>query len=232
MPCFVELAYTVGGGVVGAALTNYVTKVGERRQLRAEVYRHLARAREISGGVRGVAIGAAPQPASTDRRSSIAVELGVTALLDDGTDAHHALRAALADLLTAVLVAGMPRRVADFAGGAHERVVDCGLTMVIDRRVGGVLGADADRLVRAAQEYRAAATGVLLAMLWRPWWTRLSLRRRIRALRTAVAALHRQQRTAIAVLTQNDNASLLYEQLDPDGRRWDVWGVRKPGPTR
>lgn len=36
MPGLVELAYTTGG-VVGAALTNYLTKVQERRHLRAEV---------------------------------------------------------------------------------------------------------------------------------------------------------------------------------------------------
>ncbi|WP_284741471.1 hypothetical protein [Amycolatopsis sp. RTGN1] len=51
MPGLAELAYTTGGGVVGAALTNYFTKIQERRQLRAEVHRQLARVREISGGV-------------------------------------------------------------------------------------------------------------------------------------------------------------------------------------
>ena len=68
---------------------------------------------------------------------------------------------------TAVLVAGMPRRVADFAGGAQERLLD-------------QFGAGADRLLRATQEYRTAATGLLLA---HPWRTRLRLRRRIAALR-------------------------------------------------
>ncbi|MEV6643795.1 hypothetical protein [Amycolatopsis sp. NPDC051371] len=231
MPGLVELAYTTGGGVVGAALTNYFTKVQERRQLRAEVHRTLAEVREISGGVRGIGIGAAPHPSGNDRRRSIADELGVAALLDDGTDAHHALREALADLLTAVLVAGMPRRVADFAGGAHERLLDSTLMLTIDRRLGGVLGAESGRLVRAAQEYQAAATGLLLAMLWHPWRTRLRLRRRITALRTEVEALHRQQQTAAEVLTRAEHAGTLYEHLDPDGRRWDAWGLKRHGPA-
>lgn len=157
MPGLVELAYTTAGGIVGAALTNYFTKIQERRQLRAEVYRHLTKVGEISGGIRNIKIGAAPHPSSTDRRPSIAVELGIAAVLDDGTDAHHALRDALADLLTAVLVAGTPRRVADFAGGAHERRLDS------------------------------------------------------------------------ALLTQTEHSSTLYEQLDPDGRRWDAWGLKKQG---
>jgi hypothetical protein len=231
VPGLVELAYTTGGGVVGAALTNYFTKIQERRQLRAEVYRHLTKVREISGGIRGIKVGAAPHPSGTDRRPSIAVELGIVAVLDDGADAHHALRDALAELLTAVLVAGMPRRVADFAGGAHERLLDSALMMTIDRRVGGVLGAESERLVRATQEYQTAATGLLLAMLWRPWRTRLRLRCRIRALRTEVETLHRQQQELIAVLTQTEHASVLYEQLDPDGRRWDTWGLKKQGPA-
>ena len=225
----VELAYTTAGGVVGAALTNYFTKIQERRQLRAEVYRHLTKVRAISGGIRNIKIGAAPHPSSTDRRPSIAVELGIAAVLDDGTDAHHALRDALTELLFAVLVAGTPRRVADFAGGAHERRLDSALIMTIDRRIGGVLGAEAERLVDATQEYQTAATALLLATLWHPWRTRLGLRRRIRALRTEVDTLHRQQQAAIAVLTQTEHTSTLYEQLDPDGRRWDAWGLKKPG---
>ncbi|WIY02981.1 hypothetical protein QRX60_03670 [Amycolatopsis mongoliensis] len=231
MPGLVELAYTTGGGVVGAALTNYFTKIQERRQVRAEVHRHLAKVREISGGVRGIGIGAAPHPSGNDRRPSIAVELGVAALLDDGADAHQALRDALADLLTAVLVAGMPRRVADFAGGAHERLLDSTLMTTIDRRIGGVLGAESDRLARATQEYQTAATGLLLAMLWHPWRTRLRLRRRITALRTEVEALNRQQQNAVAMLTGAEHTSALYEQLDPDGRRWEAWGLKKQGPA-
>ncbi|MEU5259251.1 hypothetical protein [Amycolatopsis sp. NPDC021455] len=231
MPGLVELAYTTGGGVVGAVLTNYFAKIQERRQLRAEVYRHLAKVREISGGIRSIEIGAAPRPSGDDRRPSIAVELGVTALLGDGTDAHHALRAALADLLTAVLVAGMPRRVADFAGGAHERLFESTLMVTIDRHIGGVLGAESDRLVRATQEYQAAATGLLLEVLWRPWRTRLRVRRRIIALRTEVELLHRQQQSAMVVLTQAEHTSMLYGRLDPAGRRWEAWGLKDKGPA-
>jgi hypothetical protein len=225
VPGLLDLVYTIGGGVVGAALTNHLTKVQERRQLRAEVYRHLTTVSEISGGVRGVGIGAAPYQPGADSQPSIAAELGVTALLQDGTDAHRALRAALVDLLAAVIVAGTPRRVADFAGGAHERLLDIALMAAIDRRIGGVLGAELDQLERAAQDYRTATTGLLLAVLWHPWRTRLLLRRRIRALRADVASLHRRQRTAIAVLTRAEHARSLYEQLDPDGRRWDAWGL-------
>jgi hypothetical protein len=231
VPGLVELAYTTGGGVVGAALTNYVTKVHERRQLRAEVYRHLAKVRESSGGVRTVEVGAAPPSSADGRRPSIAGELGVVALLADGTDARHALREALTDLLTAVLVAGMPRRVADFAGGAHERLLDSTLMVTIDRRIGGVLGADADRLGRATREYQAAATALLLAMLWHPWRTRPRLRRRISALRIEVESLHRLQQDAIAKLTREEHATVLYERLDPDGRRRKAWGLERPGPA-
>lgn len=231
MPGLVELAYTTAGGVIGAALTNYFTKIQERRQLRAEVYRHLTRVREISGGVRGVEIGAAPRPSGGDSRLSIADELGITAILDDGTDAYHALREALTDLLTAVLIAGMPRRLADFAGGAHERMLDSALMTTVDRRIGGVLSAQSDRLIRAAHAYQTAATGLLLAMLWRPWRTRLRLGRRIRALRAEVEALHQQQQAAIVVLTQPEHASMLYERLDPYQRRWDVWGTKQQGPA-
>jgi hypothetical protein len=43
MPGLVELAYTTGGGVIGAALTNYFSRNQERRQLRAAVMRELHR---------------------------------------------------------------------------------------------------------------------------------------------------------------------------------------------
>ncbi|MEU7789040.1 hypothetical protein [Amycolatopsis sp. NPDC049159] len=231
MPGLVELAYTTGGGVVGAALTNYFAKVQDRRWLRAEVHRQLAAVRELSGGIRGVAIGAAPPAPGDARQASIAAELGVAALLEDGTDARNALRAALADLLTAALVAGVPRRVADFAGGAHERLFESELARTIDRRAGSVLGAEADRLVRTAQEYQTAAAGLLLAVLWRPWRTRPRLRRRIAALRAEVGSLHLLQQEAIAVLTRPEHAATLYARLDPDGRRWETWGLEPPSPA-
>ncbi|SFW87028.1 hypothetical protein [Amycolatopsis australiensis] len=229
MPGLVEVAYTIGGGVVGAALTNYVAKIQDRRQLRAEVYRHLAKVREISGGVRTVEVGVAPRSSPGGRRRSIAMELGVTALLDGGADGYRALREALADLMTAVLVAGMPRRVADFAGGAHERLLDSTLMVTIDRCLGGVLGADADRLVRATQEYQAAATALLLAVLWHPWRARLRLRHRMSALRIEVESLHRLQQNVLVELTREEHVTVLYEHLDPDGQRRKAWGLEKQG---
>jgi hypothetical protein len=68
-----------------------------------------------------------------------------------------------------------------------------------------------------------AATGLLLAVLWHPWRTRLRLRRRVRALRTEVAVLDEQQQAAFAVLTRSEHTGVLYEQLDPDGRRRAKW---------
>ncbi|MFD2473824.1 hypothetical protein [Amycolatopsis silviterrae] len=134
MPGLAELAYTTGGGVIGAALTTYLAKTQERRQLRAEVYRQLEAARAVSGGVHDIRIGLPPNTAAS--RKSLADALGIAAVLEDGTDAHRALREALSELLTAVLVAGVPRRVADFAAGAHERVLECAIAATVAQRLG------------------------------------------------------------------------------------------------
>ncbi|MYW97737.1 hypothetical protein G3I59_45805 [Amycolatopsis rubida] len=219
MPGLVELAYTTGGGVVGAALTNYFTKIQERRQLRAEVYRRLEATRAISGGVREIRIGLPPNTLTS--RKTLADALGIVAVLEDGTDAHRALREALSELLTAVLVAGIPRRVADFAAGAHERVLESAVATAVNRRLGGL--ADTDQLTQAAQAYRAETTGLLLAVLWRPWRARLRTRGRIRELRVAVHALRLQQEAAVAALTRPEQAETLHQRLDPDGTLRETW---------
>ncbi|MGW4400709.1 hypothetical protein ACWEHA_35910 [Amycolatopsis nivea] len=219
MPGLVELAYTTGGGVIGAALTNYLTKIQDRRQLRAEVYRRLEAARAISGGVHEIRIGLPPNTLTS--RKTLADALGIVAVLEDGTDAHRALRDALSELLTAVLVAGIPRRVADFAAGAHERVLESAVATAVDRKLGGI--ADSGQLARAAQDYRAETTGLLLAVLWHPWRARLRARSRIRKLRVAVHALHRTQETALAALTRPEQADALHRRLDPDGTLRETW---------
>ncbi|WP_208720065.1 hypothetical protein [Amycolatopsis circi] len=221
MPGLVELAYTTGGGVVGAALTNYFTKVQERRQLRAEVYRRLEATRAISGGVLEIRVGLPPN--TLTGRKSVANALGIVAVLEDGTDAHRALREALSELLTAVLVAGIPRRVADFAAGAHERVLESAVAATVDRRLGGIPDANSEQLTQAAQTYRAETTRLLLAVLWHPWRARLRTRSRIRKLRVAVHALHLQQEAAVAALTRPEQAEALHQRLDPDGTLRETW---------
>ncbi|GAA1021780.1 MULTISPECIES: hypothetical protein [Amycolatopsis] len=219
MPGLVELAYTTGGGVVGAALTNYFTKIQERRQLRAEVYRRLEATRAVSGGVHEIRIGLPPNTLTS--RKTLANALGIAAVLEDGTDAHRALHEALSELLTAVLVAGIPRRVADFAAGAHERVLESAVIAAVDRRLGGIT--DTDQLTQAAQTYRAETTSLLLAVLWHPWRARVRVRSRIRKLRVVVHALHLQQETAVATLTRPEQAEALHRRLDPDGTLRETW---------
>ncbi|MFB9928993.1 hypothetical protein ACFORO_30865 [Amycolatopsis halotolerans] len=221
MPGLVELAYTTGGGVVGAALTNYLAKVQERRQLRAEVYRRLEATRAISGGVHEIRIGLPPNTLTS--RKTLANALGIAAVLEDGTDAHRALHDALSELLTAVLVAGIPRRVADFAGGAHERVLESAVVTTVDRRLGGIPNANADQLAQAAQTYRAETTSLLLAVLWHPWRARVRVRGRIRKLRVSARALRLQQEAAVAALTRPEQAEALYQRLDPDGTLRETW---------
>jgi len=218
VPGLAELAYTTGGGVIGAVVTNYVAKHQERRQLRAEAQGWVQRLTSLGARVRGIEIGAPPRPST-----SAATRLGLVAVLDDGTDAYRALREAFAGLYTAVLAAGMPRRVTDFAGGAQERALETELILLADGCAGGVLGADADHLARATHEYHTAARRLLVATLWHPWRLRLVLHRRMRTLRTEVAVLHEMQRAALDVLARPRHADVLYERLDPEGRARAVW---------
>lgn len=218
MPGLAELAYTTGGGVIGAVVTTYVAKHQERRQLRAEAQGWVHRLTAVGARVRGIEIGAAPRPSS-----SAATRLGLNAVLDDGTDAYRALREAYAGLSTAVLAAGMSRRVLDFAGGAQERALETEVILLADGCAGGVLGADADHLARATHEYHAAASRLLLTTLWHPWRLKPLLRRRVRTLRAEVAVLHEMQRTALDVLARPRHADVVYERLDPEGRARATW---------
>lgn len=204
---------------MGAVVTDYVTRTQERRRRRADAHHWATRLMLISGGVRGVEIGPAPYPSPGGR---LATGLGLVPILQDGTDAEQALREALAGLLTAVLAAGMPRRVTDFAGGAHER-------MLADRRARPVrrwrAGAGRGPARRAAHEYRRAATGLLLSVLWRPWRARLRLRGRLARLRLRVHELNEQQQAAKDVLVEHK--TVLYQRIDPDGTRRAAWGPGK-----
>ncbi|HKS44314.1 MAG TPA: hypothetical protein VJT49_04205 [Amycolatopsis sp.] len=229
MTGLVELAYTTGGGVIGAVLTNYFAKHQERRQLRADAHGWIHKMTAISIRVRGIELGAPPRAPEGTRSLSVTSELGVKAILDDGSDAHRALREAFAGLSTAVLAAGMPRRVMDFAGGAQERVLEAEVILLADRCAGGVLGADVDQLVRATHEYQTAAVRMLLAMLWHPWRTRLRLRGWLRALRADVAVLHELRQSAVDVLTRPRHANALHDHLDPDGRHRQAWRTAPAG---
>lgn len=218
MPGLAELAYTIGGGVVGAVVTTYFAKHQERRQLRAEAQGWVQRLTAVGARVRGIEIGAPPRSSP-----SAATRLGLVAVLDDGTDAYRALREAFAGLSTAVLAAGMPRRVLDFAGGAQERALETELILLADGCAGGVLGADAEHLARATHEYHTAARRLLVATLWHPWRLRPLLRPRMRTLRTEVAVLHEMQRAALDVLARPRHADVVYERLDPEGRDRAAW---------
>jgi hypothetical protein len=203
------LAYTAAGGVVGAAVTAYVSRVHERRRLRADVMQQFHQVTAVRDAVSDVV----PRPAGrvgreigTARRSA-ALELGVTAVLEDGADAERALRAAFSGLVVAALSAGVPRRVLDFAGGAEERTLHCEVIRLVDLRAGGVLGEPLDALVTACEEYRQATAQLLLQALWHPWLARCRMYGRLRGLRRAVDALHHRQQEAVAALTGEPRGS-------------------------
>lgn len=213
MPGLAELSYTTLGGVVGAVASGYLTRHHERRQLRAAVMERLHAVVEVTAGVRDVEPGWAPVSRTADGRRRLTGVLGVRATLGDGADAEHAQREAFAGLTVAALAAGVPRRVTDFAAGSCERTLESHVIALVDRRIGGVLGATADDLVRLADEYQRAAIGLLLHVLWHPWRAKASTRARIRDLRTDVEALHRFQQAAREVLAQADNAERLSVHL-------------------
>jgi hypothetical protein len=225
MPGLAELAYSTVGGIAGAAATSYLTRHHERRQLRAGVMERLHAITAITAGVRDMEIGWAPVRRSAGGRSHLTSGLGLRATLDGGVDAEHALHEAFAGFGVAALAAGIPRRVMDFAAGSHERAFECEVIRIIDRRVGGMLGEAANELMRAAEDYQRAATGLLLHTLWHPWRARLNARARIGELRTDVAALHDLQQTARIRLVEADTVALLFAHLDPDERRWETWKV-------
>lgn len=195
MPGLVELAYTTAGGVIGAALTNHLSKNQERRQLRATVMQRLHRVAAVRDGVSDV------MPGRHGTRS-FAGRLGRTAVLADGADAEQALRGAVSELVVAALSAGVPRRVLDFAGGGEERALQCEVIRLADQRLGGVLGESAEELMARCEEYRRETTQLLLRALWHPWGARLRMRARVRALRRDVDTLHRAQEAALSVLRE------------------------------
>jgi hypothetical protein len=232
VPGLAELTYSTAGGVLGAAVTSYLTRQHERRQLRAGVMERLHAIAAITAGVRDIQVGWAPVRQTVGGRLQLTSGLGLRATIDGGADAEDALHEAFAGFTVAALAAGIPRRVMDFAAGSHERVFESRVTGIIDRRLGGVLGESADELMRAAEEYQRAATGLLLHVLWHPWRARPHVRARIRALRTEVTRLHALQKAARTRLVETENVARLFARIDPEERRWESWNVSpEPGPA-
>lgn len=196
------LAYTAAGGVVGSAVTTYVSRVHERRRLRAEVMQQFHRVAAVRDAVSDIVPRRAGSPGRypASRHLLATKEFGVVAALDGGGDAERALRAAFSDLVVASLSAGVPRRVLDFAGGAEDRALQCEVIRLVDHRVGGVLGDSLDDLVTACEEYRQATAQLLLQSLWHPWHARWRMYARFRSFRTAVDVLHHRQQAAVSVL--------------------------------
>ncbi|MGW6911138.1 hypothetical protein [Streptomyces sp. NPDC054940] len=227
-----DLAYTTAGGVVGAAVTNYLSRNQERRQLRAAVMQQLLRVAAVRERVCDI-VPSRRESSSRylvgERRLATA-RFGVTAVLEDGRDAEQAQREAISELVVAALSAGIPRRVMDFAGGGEERALQCEVIGLIDVRLGGVLGESLEELMAQSEEYRQATAQHLLRALWHPWLTRLRLRARLRRLRQDVDALHRRQEAAMSVLAQPTHIDSLAERLgllsDHDPQRGN-----NPGPA-
>jgi hypothetical protein len=224
------LAYTTAGGVVGAAVTNCLSKNQERRQLRAAVMQQLLRVAAVPTRCatscragRGVRHGIRPGHGRRPPRASAG-----SAVLADGRDAEHAQREAMADLVVAALSAGTPRRVLDFAGGGEERALQCEVVAVIDGRSGGVLGESLGELMTQCEEYRQATAQHLLRALWHPWRTRSGMRVRRRRLRQDAAALHRGQEAAMSLLAQPQYSDALAGLF---GQHQDPPRVNGPGPA-
>ncbi|WP_208853217.1 hypothetical protein [Streptomyces albofaciens] len=210
-----DLVYTTAGGVVGAAVTAHISRNHERRQLRATVMERLQQVSLVRAGVWDIVPCRHGRPAASvaGRQLSATAELGLSAVLEDGGDAERALREAVAGLVVASLSAGIPRRVLDFAGGGEERALQCEVIRLADLRVGGVLGESLDELMTACAEYREATAQLLLQALWHPWQSRWRMSARIRALRTAVEALHHRQEAALSLLARPPHARTLARRL-------------------
>ncbi|MEU3727625.1 hypothetical protein [Streptomyces sp. NPDC031705] len=228
MPGWMDLAYTTTGGVVGAAVTNYLSLHKERRQLRAAVMQQLLRVSAVRDGVCGIVPGRRERPSghAAGGRLLATARFGVTAVLEDGRDAERAQREAIADLVVAALSAGIPRRLLDFAGGSEEYALQCEVIRAVDLRLGGVLGGSIEELMARGEEYRQATARHLLRALWHPWRTRLRMRGRLRALRRDAAALHRGQEAAMSVLARPEHVEALTGR--PGGRPGDRDPPRVP----
>ncbi|MFD8339883.1 hypothetical protein ACFV42_45885 [Streptomyces solisilvae] len=213
-------------------MTNYLSMNQERRQLRAAVMQRLLRIAAVRDRVGDIVPSrrASPSRYLAGERLLATARFGVTAVLEDGCDAKHAQREAIADLVVAALSAGIPRRVLDFAGGGEERALQCEVIRLIDLRLGGVLGDSLEELMTRCEEYRQATAQHLLQALWHPWQTRLRMRARLRALRQDVDALHHRQEAAMSVLAQLEHTDALAERLghlsDQDPQR-----SNNPGPA-
>ncbi|GHE45123.1 hypothetical protein GCM10017778_30830 [Streptomyces vinaceus] len=231
MPGWMDLAYSTAGGVVGAAVTNYLSKNQERRQQRAAVMQQLLRVAAVRERVRAIVPSRRESPSwpLAGARLLATARFGVTAVLEDGHDAERAQREAIADLVVAALSAGIPRRILDFAGGSEERALQCEVITMVDLHLGGVLGESLEELMTQCAEYRQATAQHLLRALWHPWQTRLRMHARLRVLRQDAAALHRMQEAAMSVLAQPEHIEALAERLgrlsDQDPQR-----VNSPGP--
>ncbi|MFD7259092.1 hypothetical protein [Streptomyces sp. NPDC059874] len=210
-----DLVYTTAGGVVGAAVTNYLSMNQERRQLRAAVMQQLLRVQAVRDRACDIMPNRRESPSrhSVGARLLVTARFGVTAVLEDGSHAEHAQREAISDLVVAALSAGIPRGVLDFAGGGEERALQCEVIGMVDLRLGGVLGESLEELMTQCEEYRQATAQHLLRALWHPWQTRLWMRVRLRVLRQNAAALHRRQEAAMSVLAQPEHINALAQLL-------------------
>ncbi|MFJ8584732.1 hypothetical protein ACIRD2_08740 [Streptomyces sp. NPDC093595] len=210
-----DLAYTTAGGVVGAAVTNYLSMHQERRQRRAAVMQQLLRLAAVRDGVCAIVPSREESPSryTAGARLRATARLGVTAVLDDGRDAEHAQREALSDLVVAALSAGIPRRVLDFAGGGEEHALQCEVVRRADARLGGVLGEPLEELLAQCEDYRQATAQQLLRALWHPWRTRFLLRVRLRALRQDADTLHRRHQAVMSVLSRPEHTDALAGRL-------------------
>ncbi|WP_433889870.1 hypothetical protein [Streptomyces sp. CA-111067] len=234
MPGLMDLAYTTAGGVVGAAVTNYLSRNQERRQLRAAVMQQLHHVAAVRDGVCAIVPGRRGRPAQyfVGQRPPATGQFRVTAVLDDDRDAEHALREVISDLVVAALSAGLPRRVLDFAAGGEERALQSEVIRLIDLRLGGVLGEPLDELMAHSEQYRNATAQLLLQALWRPWQTRWRTRSRLRALRRDVDALHREQQAAVAALSGHADVLAVRLRPEPDGTDGPAGPDRRPEPPR
>ncbi|MFF5703672.1 hypothetical protein ACFY7H_14350 [Streptomyces sp. NPDC012794] len=226
-----DLAYTTAGGVVGAAVTNYLSRNQERRQQRAAVMQQLLRVAAVRDRICDIVPSRRESPSRhlAGARLLATARFGVTAVLEDGRNAEHAQREAVSDLVVAALSAGIPRRILDFAGGSEERALQCEVIRVVDLHLGGVLGESLEELMTQCEEYRQATAQHLLRALWHPWQTRLRMHARLRVLRQDVAALHRRQEVAISLLAQPEHIDALTERLG-DLSDQDPQRVNNPGP--
>ncbi|UBU17879.1 hypothetical protein [Nonomuraea gerenzanensis] len=217
----IDLAYTTAGGIVGAAVTTYLSRNHERRHQRAEVQQRLQRVAAVRAGVHDLAPGKGRRARYTaGRRPAVPASLGLSVLLDDGTDAERALREALDGLVVSALSAGVPRRVLDFAGGGEKQAFQGEVLRLVDSCLGGVLDeADLDALSAACDDYREATTQLLLQALWHPWRSRLRRRARLRALRARAAELGRRQQAALEVLAAPEHALALGQALALEPRQ-------------